>query len=228
MSGIKKTLIGVVLSSSGLALGACSVGDLESLLNLIGPTGLTAGIASKAEAVARQMGGPGGFGGEMMDGYAGRMPQHMGFHNDSNLVGTGVPIMVGLSNESGQDCVFHLSYVSSQAGASEQSMDVSVPAGADVTVQIPCSEIVGMGPMETPGQPGCHLADGQPVSNVMSAPGFVGMNFSCGDEYMFQLMTDANDLDSDGDHQELIIMSQAMEQFMQSGFPTGMGSMMGR
>lgn len=227
MSGIKKTLIGVVLSSSGLALGACSVGDLESLLNLIGPTGLTAGIASKAEAVARQMGGPGGFGGEMMDGFAGRMPQHMGFHNETNLMEPGGSMMVGMSNDSNQDCVFHLSYVTSQMGTAEQTMDVTVPAGGEVTVQMPCSEILGMGPLEMPGQPGCHLADGQPVSNTMSVPGFMGMNYSCGDEYMFHLMTDANDLNGNGDRQEFIIMSQAMEQFMQRGFPTGTGSMMG-
>lgn len=227
MIGIKRTLIGVVLGSGCLALCACTLGGLGTLFSFTGPTGLTANIASKAEAVARQMGGPGGFGGEMMDGYARHMPQHMGFHNDSNLVGSDAPMMVGLSNESGQDCVFHLSYVTSQMGATEQTMDVSVPAGGDVTVQIPCSEIVGMGPLETPGQPGCHLADGRSVNNVMSAPGFVGMNYSCGGEYMFHLMTDANDLDGDGDHQEFIIMSQAMEQFMQRGFPTGMGTMMG-
>lgn len=227
MMGVKKSLIGVVLCSGCLALCACTTGGLWSLLNLTGPTGLSTDIGSKAEAIGRQMGGPGGFGGQMMDGYVGHMPQHMGIHNDSNLVGSGTSMIVGLSNESSQDCVFHLSYVTSQMGASEQSMDVSVPAGMDVTIQIPCSEIVGMGPMEKPGQPGCHLADGQPVSNMMSAPGFVGMNYSCGGEYMFQLMADANDLDGDGDHQELIIMSQAMVQFMQRGFPTGMGSMMG-
>lgn len=227
MNGIKSTLIGVVLGSSGLAWGACSVGDLGSLLSLIGPTGLTAEIASKAEAVARQIGGPGGFGGEMMDGFAGHMPQHMGFHNETSLVGPGGSMLVGLFNESSQDCVFHLSYVSSQMGATEQMMDVTVAGGGEVTVQMPCSEIVGMGPMEMPGQPGCHLADGQPVGNAMSTPGFMGMNYSCGEEYAFRLMADINDLDGDGDLQELIIMSQAMEQFMKGSFPMGMGSMMG-
>ncbi|MBI5764251.1 MAG: hypothetical protein HZA51_12085 [Planctomycetes bacterium] len=225
---MKKILIGVVFSSSGLVLGACSVGGLESLLNLIGPTGLTAGIASKAEAVARQMGGPGGFGGEMMDGFAGHMPQHMGFHNETNLVEPGGTMMVGMSNESGQDCVFHLTYVTSQMGANEQTLDVTVPAGGDVTVQMPCSEIMGMGSLEMPGQPGCHLADGQPVDNTMAVPGFMGMDYSCGDEQIFRLMADAIDLDGDGDHQELIIISQAMEQHMQSGFRMGMGPMMGR
>ncbi|MBA5868190.1 MAG: hypothetical protein GDA67_15965 [Nitrospira sp. CR1.3] len=227
MMGVKKFLIGVVLCNGCLALCACTTGGLWSLLNLTEPAGLSAAIASKAEAVGRQMGGPGGFGGEMMDGYAGHMPQHMGFHSDSNLVGTGAPMMVGLSNESGQDGVFHLSYVSSQMGATEQMMDVTVAGGGEVTVQMPCSEIVGMGPMEMPGQPGCHLADGQPVGNAMSTPGFMGMNYSCGEEYAFRLMADINDLDGDGDLQELIIMSQAMEQFMKVSFPMGMGSMMG-
>lgn len=224
MSGNNKVLMGVVLAIGGLALSACSVGGP---LSLIGPTGLAAEIASKAEAVARQTGGPGGFGGRMMDGYAGRMPMHMGFHDETALAEPGGSVIVGMANTSGQDCVFHLSYVSSQMGTSEQTMDVSVPSGGGVTVQIPCPEILGMGPMEMPGQPGCHLADGQPVVNTMAVPGFMGMDYSCGDEFMFRLMADVNDLDHDGDRQELIIMSQAMEQFMQRGFPMGMGQMMG-
>lgn len=218
-------LIGVVLAFSVLASSACSI---EGLPNLSNPTGLVAKIASKAEAVARQTGSPGGFGGKMMDGYAGRMPMHIGFHDETALAEPGSFVMVGMVNASSQDCVFHLSHVSSQMGASEHTMEVSAPAGGSVTVQILCPEILGMGPMEMPGQPGCHLADGQPVVNTMAVPGFMGMDYSCGDEFMFRLMTDVNDLDHDGDRQELIIMSQAMEQFMQSGFPMGIGQMMGR
>ncbi|OWY72017.1 hypothetical protein B7486_10240 [cyanobacterium TDX16] len=224
MSGIKKALIGVVLGGSGFALSACLIGGFTSL---IAPTGLAAEIASKAEAVARQTGGPSGFGGEIMTGYAGRMPMHMGFHDQTALADPGGSLMVEMGNLSSQDCVFHLSYVSSPIGATEQTMDVSVPAGEVVTVQIPCSEILGMGPMEMPNQPGCHLADGQPVLNTMAVPGFIGMNYSCGDEFEFRLIADLNDLDGDGDRQELIIFSRAMEQFMQRGVPMGMGSMLG-
>ncbi len=227
MSAIKRIVIGFVLCSGCLVVCACTPADWGNLLNVAGPTGLAADIASKAQAVARQMGGPGSFGGEMMDGYAGHMPQHMGFHNETNLMEPGGSMMVGMSNDSNQDCVFHLSYVTSQMGTTEQTMDVTVPAGGEVTVQMPCSEILGMGPLEMPGQPGCHLADGQPVSNTMAVPAFMGMDYSCGGEQMFRLMADANDLDSDGDRQELIIMSQAMEQHMQSGFRMGMGQMMG-
>jgi hypothetical protein len=188
---------------------------------------LAGAVAQKASVVAARIGGPTGFGGEMMDGYAGHMPMHMGFHDESALAEPDGFMMVRMSNESSQDCVFHLSYVASRLGAIEQTTDVAVPAGENVNVQMPCSEITGLGPMEMPGQSGCHLADGQPVSNTMAVPGFMGMDYSCGGEYMFRLMADANDLDGDGDRQELIILSQAMELHMKRGFPIGMGPMMG-
>lgn len=227
MDSIRRSVIGFVLCCGCVVVGACTPPELWSHFNSAGPTGLAADIALKAQAVARQMGGPSGFGGKMMNGYAGHMPLHLGFQSETNLVEPGGTMMVGMFNESSQNCVFHLTYVTSPLGTIEQTTDVTVPAGGSVSVQVPCSEIMGMGSLEMPGQPGCHLANGQPVSNTMAVPGFMGMDYSCGGEQMFRLMADADDLDGDGDRLELIIISEAMQKHMQYGFRMGMDSMMG-
>ncbi|OQY99839.1 MAG: hypothetical protein B6D36_15855 [Planctomycetes bacterium UTPLA1] len=208
------------------AISGC--GTIDGLVSFLGaPSGIPGVIAQKAALVAGRIGGSGGFGGETMSAYQAHAPMFMGFLRESDLAAPGGLMMVDLANESGMGCMFHLSSFASQLSATEQTTDVFVAAGEVVTIQMPCSEIIGMGPLEEPGEPGCHLDDGLPVSNTMAVPGFMGMDYNCGGRFEFRLMPDVNDLDGDSDRQELIIVSMAMEQHMRSGFPMGMGSMMG-
>jgi len=130
-------------------------------------------------------------------------------------------MMVRVRNESDRDGTFHLSYFASHMGLDDQLMDVEVGAGQEVVVEIPCPEIVGMGSLETPGDTGCHLADGEAVDNVMTVPGFLGQDFTCDGVYECVLTADVDDLDGDGDTEELIILSDAMEFHMMNGGPTG-------
>ena len=110
-------------------------------------------------------------------------------------------------------------------------MDVTVPAGDESTVEIPCSVTVGMGPLTVPGGVGCTLASGEEIDNLMAVPVFLGMDFFCGTVRQFVLTADADDLDGDEDTEELILVSDEMLGHMQSGGPTGhthrTGGMMG-
>jgi hypothetical protein len=101
-------------------------------------------------------------------------------------------------------------------GVEDQMMDVEVPAGEEVTFEIPCSDIAGIGPVN---EPGCRLADGEAVDYMMAVPGFLGQDFTCDGVYEYVLTPDVDDLD--GDTEELIIISDAMEFHMTSGGPTG-------
>lgn len=185
-----------------------------------GSTGV-ADLAAKATEVASHVGGADGFGGTLMDGYMDHMPNHMGFDGTLDLAGADSHMMVVLRNESDQDGTFHLSYIASHMGLAEQETDVVVGAGDDVTVEIPCSEIVGIGSLDTPGALGCYLGDGETIGNTMSVPGFLGQDFTCNGTYSCVLVQDVNDLDGDGDTQELIILSDAMNFHMMNGGPLG-------
>ena len=55
----------------------------------------------------------------------------------------------------------------------------------------------------------------------MAVPGFLGEDFTCGGIYGCVLEQDVNDLDGDGDTEELIILSDAMTFHMMNGGPTG-------
>lgn len=194
---------------------------------VIGPGGGDASavseVSTKALDVASQVGGANGFGGALMDGYASHMPGQMGFHDVADLAPEATNMMVLIRNESDEAGTFHLSYFASHMGLDDQVLDVVVGAGEEVTVEIPCSEIVGIGPLEQPGEPGCHLDDGKAVDNVMAVPGFLGQDFVCNGTYECVLTQDVNDLDGDGDTEELIIVSDAMEFHMTNGGPMGHG-----
>ena len=178
-------------------------------------------LAAKALDVATEVGGATGFGGSLMDGYVAHMPGNMGFNGQDDLASETSDMIVLVRNESEQDGTFHVSYVASHMGLEDQMMDVEVPAGEEVAVEIPCSEIVGIGPLDEPGEPGCHLADGEAVDNVMAIPGFLSQDFTCDSVYECVLTPDVDDLDGDGDTEELIIISDAMEFHMTDGGPTG-------
>jgi len=205
----------VTVMSAGCTNGAVGPGD--------GDLTAVSEVSAKALDVASQVGGQNGFGGSLMDGYAAHMPGQMGFHGIDDLAPEATNMMVRLRNESTEGGTFHLSFFANHMGLEEHMMDVVVGAGGDVTVEIPCSEIVGMGPLEMPGEPGCHLDGGEAVDNVMAVPGFLGQDFSCDGTYECVLTQDVDDLDGDGDTDELIIVSDGMEFHMMNGGPTGHG-----
>lgn len=182
-----------------------------------GGSDLAAIVAAKATEVASRIGGATGFGGTRMDGYMQQTMPHMGFNSQADLAAPGSMMTVTLHNQVSQDCTFHLTYFSSQDPSADQTKDVAVPAGGDTTVQIPCSEIIGAGPLDTPGGLGCVLADGQQVSNIMTVPGFMGMDYVCGATYHMYLTPDTDDVNGDGDTNALVLMSEAMQTHMQSG-----------
>ena len=203
----------------------------------IGSDPTVSAVAAKANTVAEFVGGQDGYGGTVMTGYADHAPGQMGFRSASDLALDSGTMMMRLHNQSEEDCTFDMSYVASHMGLDEQMMAVEVAAGETATVEIPCAEMIGMGSLEVPGSRACLLADGEEVDNRMAVPGFLGLDFECGDTYEHFLMPDVDDLDGDGDTEELIIVSDAMEFHMMNGGPTGhghgdgpgmMGSHMGR
>ncbi len=186
-------------------------------------------VAAKATEVASRIGGASGFGGMQMSGYLQNGMPHMGFNSQTNLASPGSMMTVMLHNQALQNCTFHVTHFSSLDGSTEKTQDVNVPAGGETEVQIPCAEIVGAGPLDTPGGVGCVLADGQQVSNMMTVPGFMGMDYACGATYHMYLTPDTDDLNGNGNTNELILMSEAMQTHMQSGGMmgnTGGGNMM--
>jgi hypothetical protein len=100
-------------------------------------------------------------------------------------------------------------------------MDVDVEAGETVTVDIPCGEIVGMGRLDVPGSTACVTADGEEIDNMMSLPGFLGLDYDCGDVYEHFFMRDLDDLDGDGNTEEFIVTSEALNAHLTNGGPTG-------
>ena len=71
------------------------------------------------------------------------------------------------------------------------------------------------------GDRGFDEADGQAVDNMMAVPGFLGQDFTCGGTYSCVLTQDVDDLDGDGDTEELVIVSDAMDFHMMNGGPMG-------
>ena len=186
-----------------------------------GQTDLASEAAAKAVDVAGLVGGADGFGGEQMDGYIGHSPSQMGFHGQSDLASPTGGMMVRVRNESEQDGTFQLTYFASHMGLDDQMMEVEVAQGDEVVVDLPCAEIVGMGSLDTPGSVGCFLESGQEIDNLMAVPGFLGLDYECGAAHEFVLTPDVDDLDGDGDTEELIILSDAMQTHMTDGGPTG-------
>jgi hypothetical protein len=209
-----KLVAATVLAILSFAAQGCAPGSVLPAGDASSPAER---VASRATEVASQIGGADGFGGGWMDGYMQQMMPHMGFNSQTDLATPGSMMTVTLHNQASQSCIFHLSYFSSLDTPAEQTQDVTVPANTETTVQIPCSEIVGAGPLDVPGGAGCILADGQQIGNMMTVPGFMGTDYACGSIYHMYLMPDVNDLNGNGDTTELIVVSEAMQTHMQSG-----------
>jgi mono/diheme cytochrome c family protein len=185
------------------------------------PDDTTAAVQNKAETVARQVGGTGGYGGTLMNGYFDHAPAHMGFVDGTSLADDDGMMTVRLTNDTDFDCTFNLNYFASHMGLIEQSDSVDVPAGEQVDFDMPCAEIVGLGNLESPGATGCILDDGQPVPNTMAVPGFLGLDYACGGMHAIHLAPDTDDLDGNGDTEELVLTSDALDAHMRFGGPTG-------
>ena len=221
----------MIVSTRHMTYAGIGLAWLAGCINQAGDAGDAPFVAAKAIAVADLIGGAGGFGGMAMTGYSDHAPLSMGFLDADDLADPDDTMSVLLTNESTQEATFHLTYFAGSIDFEEQTMDVTVPAGDETTVEIPCSEIVGMGPLTVPGGVGCTLASGEEIDNLMAVPVFLGMDFFCGTVRQFVLTADADDLDGDEDTGELILLSDGMLGHMQSGGPTGhthrMGGMMG-
>lgn len=212
-TNIIRDLFGGLAGLFAIVVSGCTPGGLTDIIGGA-PTGLTADVAAKAQAVAQNIGGSNGFGGMSMSGYMDHMDSYMGFHNSGDLAAAGGHMTVELTNSAGQACTFHVAFVSSSAGIDQQTRDVTVAAGQTVTVDLPCSEIVGMGNLDAVGQPAGQLADGTEFDNRMCVPGFLGSDFSCGGTFRCTLMHDTNDLNQNGNTQELIAVTGTMLSHM--------------
>ena len=147
--------------------------------------------------------------------------QQIRFDAADDLADPNATVTITVENGSAQACTFHVAYLAGYIGLDEQTEDAEVPAGEETTIEIPCAEIIGMGSLGTPGPAACHLADGQAVDNVMSVPAFLGLDYQCGQLYQFMLTPDADDLDGDGDTEELIMQGDALRMHALDGGPMG-------
>ncbi|GMU24010.1 MAG: hypothetical protein AMXMBFR13_40870 [Phycisphaerae bacterium] len=178
-------------------------------------------VRDKAEAVARRIGGDSGYGGTLMTGYFDHVPLQMGFVDETALAQKTGMMTVRFLNDTDLACTFDLGYFASHMGPDELSESVEVPAGEELTFAMPCAEIIGLGDLESPGSTGCVLSDGQTVANTMAVPAFLGLDYACGGTHDFHLMHDVDDLDGDGDTEELLLVSEALEAHMGFGGPMG-------
>jgi hypothetical protein len=193
---------GMGFTFAGLAAGSSDAGE---------PTGLAGRVARTAATIAEQIGGEDGFGGTAVDGYLSHMEDHMGFHGTDELADPDGRMTVVLHNESEEDSTFDVVYMASHMGIDEQVLEVNVPAGDEVTVELPCSEIIGLGSLTLVGETAARLGDGTEFENTMSVPAFLGSDYLCDSAYHCFLATDIDDVDADGDTDELIVTTEALE-----------------
>jgi len=206
--------------SSGCGFGFMPVESSGASNDSGEPSGLAAQVAGKAQAIGEQIGGEDGFGGTIMEGYVSHMEDHMGFHGTDDLADPDSHMSVVLLNESERDSTFDVVYIASHMGIDEQVLEIDVPAGDEVTVELPCSEMVGIGSLTVVGETAVQLRDGTRLDNTMCVPAFRSSDYLCGSAYHGFLTADVNDLDADGDTDELIVTTEAL--MLHLG-PIGMG-----
>lgn len=190
------------------------------------PTGLTAEVAEKALAIGEQIGGEDGFGGTAVSDYLFHAEDHMGFHGMDNLAVAAGHMTIVLRNESREDSTFAVAFVASHMGIDEQILEVEVPAFGEATVELPCSEIIGLGSLTSVGEVAVQLADGTVLENTMCVPAFLGSDYLCENVYHGFLTPDVDDLDADGDTEELIVTTEALYFHAGPGGAGGHGHMM--
>lgn len=197
----------VLTSACGCGLG------LSGLLGADrnAPSGPAAGVAQRALEVGGLIGGVDGFGGVGMNGYLSHMPAMMGFWGVDDLADPESPLRIEFTNESAHPCTFFVSYLAGVTDDAEQSTEVEVPSGETVTVEMACAEILGLGSLTEVGAVAAELDDGLAFDNRMCVPGFLGTDFLCGGSYYCGLAPDAQDVDQDGDTEELVVTTEALK-----------------
>ncbi len=134
----------------------------------------------------------------------------LAFHDADDLADADDQLIVELENDSNVNCTFHLVLMASHLDFENQFVDVDVPAGEKVTTELPCSETIGMGSLQIVGEIAVECADGTQFDNVMSVPAFLGADYEHGDIYHYYLTVDVDDLDGDGDAEELLATTEAL------------------
>lgn len=217
------TLVGL----TAVAVAGCIPGfDLAGLLTP-GTTNLVAGVSAKAEDVAQNVGGQSGFGGEQMNGYRQHFGSMMGFRSMGDLADEDGQMRVRFHNESDEECTFHLVYAASHMELEDQTMDIVVGPGETMDVDIPCAEILGLGSMTEVGEIACEFDDGQMFGNEMCVPGFMNADYNCGGMFECFFGPDEDDVDGDGNTEEMMATTQALHDHLGSGGMMGHGHGMG-
>lgn len=184
-------------------------------------------VVTKAENIA-QLIGSSGYGGPAFSGYRQHMGPMMGFLDADALADPNGTVGMQFWNQSGVPCTFHLAFVASYDQLQEQAQDITVQPGQVVTFDMPCAEVVGLGGLTHVGTPAGTLGSGAQLGNEFCVPGFLNSDYLCGGTFACYLSPDANDLDGDGDAQELVITTQPLQQHLGPGGMMGHGHMMGR
>jgi hypothetical protein len=206
---------------AGLLIAGCMTGfEMLGDLNRNADP-LVEDTVAKAEQVAQRIGGTEGFGGPQMSGYRGHFGPMMGFNGMADLADADDQFQVRLQNRSDSVCTFQVAYVASHADLEEQFMQVTVGARETVDVDLPCAEIVGMGSLTVVGTPACEFVDGESFGNEFCVPGFMHSDYECGGRYECFFGPDVDDVDGDGDTEELIATTEALHAHF------GPGGMMG-
>lgn len=220
------------------AIGGCVLGGLMLTVPLASgcfnlgtgtdqPTGVAGEVASKAQQVVDQIGGPAGFGGMMMFGYADHFPWPMGFYDTDDLASVGGLMTVQLENATDLPCRFNVVYLSSLEGLDEQTLTVDVLAGQTDTVELPCAEIIGLGSLTENGETAAVLDDGALLPNTWCVPGFLHADYGCNGQFSAVVQADVDDLDGDGDTTEPIVVTESLRLHAAPGGMMGHGFMMG-
>lgn len=183
-------------------------------------------IVAKAEDIA-QLIGPNGYGGPEFSGYREHMGQMMGFLNTDALADPSGTVGVQFWNQSGAPCTFHLAHIASYDELQERVQDITVQPGQVVTFDMPCAEVVGLGSLTQVGTPAGTLGPGAQLSNQFCVPGFLNSDYLCGGTFACFLGPDTDDLDGDGDTQELVITTQPFQQHVGPAGMRGHRHMMG-
>lgn len=198
---------------SGLAVSA--IGCVPGLGLPAGtPMGVAGEVAAKAEAIAAQVGGESGFGGTEMNGYRQHMGANMGFDGMADLADGSSQMTMRFHNQSDQECTFRLVYAASHMELTDETMEVTVGTGATETIEVPCAEMVGLGSMTSVGEVACELEDGTMFDNRMCVPGFLNSDYDCASGYDCLFGKDADDVDADGDTEEMMATTEALRDHL--------------
>jgi hypothetical protein len=172
--------------------------------------------------VAQEIGNTNGFGGDQFMGYRDHFDQMMGFDTIADLADPTGQTQIQFHNNADVPCTFHLVYAASYMDDLEdQSVDVTVAPGETTVFGVPCAEIVGLGSLENTDAVACDVAGGHIYGNMMAVPGFINADYTCGGQYDMYFGPDVNDVDGDGDTEELIATTGALHAHL------GPGGMMG-